>query len=174
MKAEELEGLLAKFYEGNTSEQEEMWLAEALESEELPEHLLKEKALFQACFGRKEEEVEVPAGLEEKLNLLIDAKADEEQHFFQKNHTERSRRWMLGAAASLLLLLGLGYALSTMQPDYCPPTPMDTFSDPREAHKVLQATLMEVSANLNQGITQVNETQKDIIQANLNVKEIIN
>ena len=84
MKAEELEGLLAKFYEGNTSEQEEMWLAEALESEELPEHLLKEKALFQACFGRKEEEVEVPAGLEEKLNLLIDAKADEEQHFFQR------------------------------------------------------------------------------------------
>ena len=44
----------------------------------------------------------------------------------------------------------------------CPPTPQDTFSDPEEAYQVLQATLIEVSTNLNQGIAQVKETQMDM------------
>ena len=40
-----------------------------------------------------------------------------------------------------------------------PPTPQDTFSDPEAAYKALQATLIEVSANLNKGIEQIDVTK---------------
>ena len=43
MKVEEIERLLAEFYEGNTNEQEEELLKEAFRTEEVPEHLQKEK-----------------------------------------------------------------------------------------------------------------------------------
>lgn len=55
--------------------------------------------------------------------------------------------------------------------DVCPPTPQDTFSDPEEAYQVLQATLIEVSTNLNQGIAQVKETQMDMKKVNQEVKK---
>ena len=46
MKVEEIERLLAEFYEGNTNEQEEELLKEAFRTEEVPEHLQKDKKLF--------------------------------------------------------------------------------------------------------------------------------
>ena len=46
MKVEEIERLLAEFYEGNTNEQEEELLKEAFRTEEVPEHLQKDKKLL--------------------------------------------------------------------------------------------------------------------------------
>ena len=46
-------------------------------------------------------------------------------------------------------------------------------SDPEEAYQVLQATLMEVSTNLNQGIAQVKETQVDMKKVNQEIKKEI-
>lgn len=50
MKVEEIERLLAEFYEGNTNEQEEELLKEAFRTEEVPEHLQKDKKLFLSFF----------------------------------------------------------------------------------------------------------------------------
>ena len=46
MKVEEIERLLAEFYEGNTNEQEEELLKEAFRTEEVPEHLQKDRSSF--------------------------------------------------------------------------------------------------------------------------------
>ena len=51
MKVEEIERLLAEFYEGNTNEQEEELLKEAFRTEEVPEHLQKDKKLFFKTFS---------------------------------------------------------------------------------------------------------------------------
>lgn len=53
MKVEEIERLLAEFYEGNTNEQEEELLKEAFRTEEVPEHLRKDKKLFLSFFPGK-------------------------------------------------------------------------------------------------------------------------
>ena len=50
MTVEEIERLLAEFYEGNTNEQEEELLKEAFRTEEVPEHLQKDKKLFLSFF----------------------------------------------------------------------------------------------------------------------------
>lgn len=80
MKVEEIERLLAEFYEGNTNEQEEELLKEAFRTEEVPEHLQKDKKLFLSFFPGEVVD-NVPAGLEDKLSRMIDEKAEEEQRF---------------------------------------------------------------------------------------------
>lgn len=172
MKVEEIERLLAEFYEGNTNEQEEKLLKDAFKTEELPEHLRQERRLFLHLFS-EEAGKDVPAGLEEKLNRMIDEKAEEEQHFFRRNKAKRNWRWVGGIAATLLLLVGIGYGIANMGEGMRPPTPRDTFSNPEDAYKVLQATLLEVSVNLNKGIEQVEETQLDVTKVNREImKEI--
>ena len=94
MKVEEIERLLAEFYEGNTNEQEEELLKEAFRTEEVPEHLQKDKKLFLSFFPGEVVD-NVPAGLEDKLSRMIDEKAEEEQRFFHRNKAKRNWRWRI-------------------------------------------------------------------------------
>ena len=55
----------------------------------------------------------------------------------------------------------------------CPPTPQDTFSDPEEAYRMLQATLLEISANLNYGLNEVKESQIDMRKIHQEVRNEI-
>lgn len=72
MRVEEIERLLAEFYEGNTSENQEEKLKKYFETQNVPEHLEKDKRLF-LCF-HKDVPVEVPAGLEDKLSRMMTRK----------------------------------------------------------------------------------------------------
>ncbi|ADV43710.1 hypothetical protein [Bacteroides helcogenes] len=174
MKVEEIERLLAEFYNGNTDEQEEELLKEAFKTEEVPGYLQKDKKLFLCLFSPEDvEEDSVSGELEDKLSRLIERKAEEEQSFFRRNKARRNWRWIGGVAATVMLLLGVGYAISNRGEYMRPPTPQDTFSDPEAAYKVLQATLIEVSTNLNKGIKQVEATQKDVSMANQEVRNEI-
>lgn len=172
MKVEEIERLLAEFYEGCTNEREEELLKEAFETEDIPERLLKDKKLFLSFFSR-EVVGDAPAELGDKLSRMIDEKAEEEQRFFRRNKSRRNWRWIGGIAATVLLLMGIGFGITNMGKDMRPPTPQDTFSDPEAAYKALQATLIEVSTNLNKGIEQVEATQMDVTKVNQEIcKEI--
>lgn len=46
MKVEEIERLLAEFYEGNTTESQEEALRDYFRTTEVPEHLQKDKDIF--------------------------------------------------------------------------------------------------------------------------------
>jgi len=163
MRVEEIERLLAEFYEGNTSENQEEKLKKYFETQNVPEHLEKDKRLF-LCF-HKDVPVEVPAGLEDKLSRMIDTKEQEEIHFFRKNKSKRNWRWVGGIAASIVLLFGLGYSISNISDTM--EKPKETFTD----YEVLQATLMEVSMGLNNGVDEMIDTQKDIRRTNREIKK---
>lgn len=171
MKVDELERLLAAFYDGMTDEQEEERLKEAFKSEELPAHLQEEREVFLALCDAAEKETDapLPSGMEERLAHLIDERAEEEQRFFRRNKARRNWRWVIGVAATVLLVLGIGYGRGIFRAT----TPRDTFSDPEQAYQVLQATLLEVSRNLNEGIAQVEATRLDVAKVNQEVKREI-
>ena len=133
----------------------------------------KDKEIFLSLYQDANRDVEVPEGLGDKLSLLIDEKAEEEQRFFSPNKSKRNWRWIGSVAATILVIIGIGYGVENLGRGVCPPTPQDTFSDPEEAYQVLQATLMEVSTNLNQGIAQVKETQVDMKKVNQEIKKEI-
>ncbi|UVP39690.1 sigma-70 family RNA polymerase sigma factor [Bacteroides fragilis] len=114
-----------------------------------------------------------PDNLEDKLNLLIDEMAEKEQHFFRPNNSKNSWHWIGGVAATILLLIGIGYGIDNLSKNVCPPTPQDTFSDPEEAYRMLQATLLEISANLNYGLNEVKESQIDMRKIHQEVRNEI-
>lgn len=165
MKVDEMERLLAAYYEGTTDEYEENRLKEALRTQDVPEHLEANRRLL-AALEEGQQEVSVPAGLEEKLSRLIDHKDEELPHFLRPNPTHRNWRWAAGVAATFLVLIGIGWGVATMEKKSVPPTPLDTFSDPQDAYRVLQATFSEMSSNWRTGIEQMQEVQSqmDVVQ----------
>lgn len=173
MIVEEIEKLLADFYEGTTTESQEEALRDYFKTTDVPEHLQKDRKFFLSLYKDADKDVEVPAGLEDKLSLLIDKKAEEEQRFFRPNKSKRNWRWIGGIAATVLLILSLGYGVEHLGKDVCPPTPQDTFTDPEEAYRVLQATLLEISANLNSGFDEVKESQMDMRKIHQEVRNEI-
>lgn len=173
MKVEEIERLLAEFYEGTTTESQEEALKDYFKTTVVPEHLLKDKEFFLSLYCDADEDVEIPAKLEDKLSLLIDEKAEEERRFFRPNKSRRNWRWIGGIAATLLLIISLGYGVEHLGKNVCPPTPQDTFTDPEEAYRVLQATLLEISANLNNGFNEVKESQMDMRRIHQEVRNEI-
>lgn len=168
MKVDEIERLLDAFYDGGTDEQEEKLLKEAFRDGKLSPHLLeKHKAFLALCeMAERDADIPLPVGMEERLCCMIDEQAEEEQRFFRRNKARRNWRWVLGMAATLLLILGIGYGRGSFRAS----APLDTFSDPELAYQALQATLIEVSRNLNAGIAQVEATQLDLAKVNMEVK----
>lgn len=170
MKVEEIEKLLTAFYEGNTTENQEEILKTYFGTEHIPEHLQEEQAFFRSFYGERTP-AKVPVELEERLIRTINAKSEEETRFFHQNKAKRNWRWISSIAASMTLLLGVGYGVYSYQDKI--EEPKDTFSNPQEAYKVLQATLIEVSMDLNSGINQVSETRNDINKVNKEIKKQI-
>ncbi|MCC8186878.1 MAG: hypothetical protein LIP08_05045 [Bacteroides sp.] len=156
MNNEELKKLLKDFYEGMTTEEEEMLLKDYFLTEEIPEELAPDSSFFTTLYTVQEPEC--PVGLEVNLMEMINKKAEEERIFFHRHRTRQRWRWLGGIAATLLLLVVLGYSLATFRQV----SPKDTFTDPQEAYLALQATLTEVSHELNSGLNQWSETKKEI------------
>ena len=63
MKVEEIERLLAEFYEGNTTESQEEALRDYFRTTEVPEHLQKDKEIFLNLCPDADQDIEVPAHL---------------------------------------------------------------------------------------------------------------
>lgn len=157
MKVGEIKELLAEFYEGRTTEEQEEVLREYFETQDVPEYLLTDKNLFLSF--REITGTELPTGLEDKLIRLIDEKAAEEKRFMVENKTRINWKWIGSVAASLLLIFGLGYGTFQL---HTYSKPEDTFSDPQDAFRTVQAVLIEISANLNDGMAQLIEVEQDV------------
>lgn len=170
MKVDEMKRLLDAYYAGTTDEHEEELLKEALRTTPVPEHLLLDKRVLLALEGEFAVIPSAPEGLEERLSRLIERKDEEEPHFIRRNRAKRNWRWVAGVAATFLLLFGIGWGIVGMEKEV-PPTPLDTFSDPQEAYRVLQATFCEMSNNWRAGIEQMQEVQSQMNVVQEEVKQ---
>ena len=164
MKVEEVERLLTAFYEGTATECEEEKLKVYFRTGDVPGHLHADRRLFLALC--EEDDKEVPDRLAGTLRRLIDERGEAERRSSSATRMKRDWRWIGGIAATVVLLVGIGYSICNYMQDMRTSSPQDTFSDPEEAYAVLQSTLIEISTNLSKGISQVNEVRKDIRRIN--------
>lgn len=163
MRKEEIDRLLERYYAGQTTEQEEDALLQTLRSaDDLPADLQAERDLFLSLHKNMVEDVPVPKDLETKLTARIDRKA---------SAPRRRRLWWGSMAASILLLAGLGFGIAEMRQEAFVPTPQDTFTNPEDAHRALQAIFTEMSRNWNEGMKQLEASQRDIIAVNREIRE---
>ena len=70
MKVNEIERLLTRYYDGETSETEEKELKRFFTEEDVPAHLLAEKEIFMQLAAQPAPEI--PEGLESRLSRKID------------------------------------------------------------------------------------------------------
>ncbi|MDR0724478.1 MAG: hypothetical protein LBF59_00525 [Prevotellaceae bacterium] len=103
------------------------------------------------------DEIEVPAGLEARLDTLIDSLAETEKRVKRKI---KLRLWTGSIAASIIIALSVGLLLK-------PANQPDTFSvlassdlrqidDPETAYKEIKKALELMSTNLNKGFDEFN------------------
>ncbi len=152
MNVNKAEELLARYYEGLTSEAEEQALKRFFAETEVPEHLQCDKLLFLGM----EEEVEVPQGLEERLRQAIDELARREQQTITARKRSRilPMRWIGSAAACLIVAFAMGTYFATR-----PAVPQDTCATPEEAYEHTYHALAQLSTTLNRGFEEVETVQ---------------
>ncbi len=126
MELHNIKNLLEKYFEGETSLQEEKELKNYFSSENIAPELLKYKSMFGYFSKEKTTESEREIVLEKKSN---------------------NRKW-LGMAASIVILLGIGFTFlkQPVQQD-----DLGTFDDPEMALIETQKALALIAENFNKG-----------------------
>ena len=143
METDRMKQLLEKFYDGLTTEQEELTLKEFFQGDDMPDSLLHEKELFLQLTANR---TTVPPNLEEHLSRKIDEweRASQPRTF--------QLRWIGGIAASVVILLTIGSLLPIWNP-----TPKDTCASVEEAYLVAQKALILFSNSVNKGLDEVED-----------------
>ena len=182
MKLTEINNLLEDFYEGKTTLEQEKELLDFFNSDQIPEELKDEQSIFLSCF--QSEDISVPEGLKDKLELLIDIQALNESssnNIIQDKPVMRvlspetappksgtsiiQSTWFRYAsiAASIILIFTISFYSykSTMTGELA-----DTYTNPTDAYLETQRALTLVAQNLNTGFVQLEEAQENIGKAN--------
>jgi len=149
----QIDELIEKYYNGETTLEEERKLQWFFQTQQVPERLKAEAEMFRYYYLRKNEES--ATGLNEKLGELIDQQSKKRMVF----GSARSFYWISGVAASILVLVGLWIGLTTdlfrNRQAY-----QDTFDDPQLAYLETKRILYMVSDKLNQGTRNLQNLNK--------------
>ena len=142
MKLQEIEQLLAKYYNGETSLDEERRLKEFFASEEVPVRFLAEKAQFAWL-------TEAGAGTleDEKFDSSVLNRVGAAEGLLGRIMERKS--WFyttVGMAATILILLAIFIRFEPF-----PKKIQDTYSDPQVAYQEAKKVLFFVSKQLNRG-----------------------
>ncbi|HEX2969277.1 MAG TPA: hypothetical protein VHO46_09235 [Bacteroidales bacterium] len=153
MKKEEIDRLLARYYDGTGTEEEERILKSFFTGNDVPEGYDAEKALFD--YFRYTSEARVPsAGLDARILSSLDV--------YEQESPGKSRKLILllsGVAASIVILVGSWFFFNNN-------TEKDTFDDPEIAYAETMKILYDVSARMNKETVRLEQVSK------LNVKNI--
>lgn len=103
----DIDRLLKLYYDGNTTQEQEQQLADYFKSvDDIPDYHKADRDIFLALHSAQP----VPPELEEELSSLID-RLDSGEKIVQSIAKRRSRNWIIGIAASIAILFGIGITL---------------------------------------------------------------
>lgn len=158
MNDKQIEQLLTAFYNGTTTEEEERKLNAFFMQGEVSERWRDEQKCVEALMDA--EQVPIPQGLATRLESRIDTLAGS-----GKGYTLRKRILLwVGSAAAVALLCFCFYAYNIPRQPKQPFT--DTFTDPHDAALAAGKALAMMSVQLNKGVKQVNDAEKEIDNIN--------
>lgn len=162
MNKEELDHLIEKYYNGETSCEEEALLRAYFSNDNLPVEYKPEKELF--CYFMENAIIPEPdSGFEERINNAI------KNEDFRKINSDRFSVFMpyMSIAAGILVIISLWFFIVRRNET------VDTFDDPRLAYAETMRVLLDVSSRMNEGTKNL----KPVLRFNQGVKsgtEILN
>lgn len=140
MNQEHIKILLERYYEGETSPEEEMLLKEFFSREEVPEEFRSDSEIFR-FFIDSAAIPDAPSGFEERIIERIDR-----QRAGTKLTPKRRILAIITAAAVVIIILSTALFITRYKD-----SGRDTYSDPQIAYAEAMKILYEVSAKLNKG-----------------------
>lgn len=140
MKTEELKLLIERYYEGKTSEEEELILKNFFKGDSSPGDFEAEKEIF-GYYSQLEEIRKPPDGLTGRIMEAVDGSKSGSESYKRG----KSILYILSTAAALLILAG-SYFFFTHRDE-----PADTFAEPETAYAETMKILYNVSVRLNKG-----------------------
>jgi hypothetical protein len=151
----QIEELLEKYYNGETSLEEERKLHWYFQTHEIPMHLRPDAEIFR--YNYKQSREEVAPELSEKLSKLI----DEQERRSRFIIPVKSIRWISGIAASILIIFSLwmGIGRDIIRERHHGGF-TDTFDDPQLAYLETKKALLLVSEKLNTGTKELHHLSK--------------
>jgi len=146
----QIEDLLEKYYNGETTLEEERKLNWYFQTHDIPMHLKPDAEIFRSNYKHSREDASPE--LSDKLSKLIDEQGKKTWFLLPV----RSVRWISGIAASILILLSLWIGIgrdTILQRNHSKYA--DTFDDPQLAYLETKKALLLVSEKLNSGANEL-------------------
>lgn len=147
IKTEDIKRLLDRYYDGTTTEEEEEVLRTYFNGSDIDASLREESVIFTAL---QSSECPVPTGMEERLSRQI-SQWNSLEVATQRTIRHINLRWVVGIAASMLLLLATG-AIVYQNENASPQIEQDTYTNTKDAYAETSKALMKFSKSLNKGI----------------------
>lgn len=148
METKEIAGLLQKYFNGETTGDEERTLETYFTAGNVADEFKEYTEFF--------------SGISELANTTTNSDIEEEVMNYileNENREKRKYRWLwqivTGIAASVIIILGGFLFYQQQQKSF-----KDTFDDPKEAYAYAQQTLQFVSVKYNKGIAGLSEFEK--------------
>ncbi len=144
MKTEELNRLLKRYYEGESTEEDEMLLRAFFSGSDIPEGYEPEQAIFSYFM----DSAEIP---EPSASFLENIMKDDQSGI--RLSTRKFVFTFTGIAAAILIIIGSWFFFRNNEI-------LDTYSDPNLAYAETMKVLVEVSSKLNQGTRALEPVSK--------------
>lgn len=165
MDIKDIQKLLESFYEGMTSNEDERVLLDFFKENDVLVELKQDQQLFLQL--HESEKKNVTSVLESRLNILIDSLDREEpQKSIKRKIIPINWKWISGVAASIVIIASAGLFFHKnfeKKPSF---VVQDTYTDPKEAYRETQKTMLLVSNKLNKGLEQVGSVQNSVDKVN--------
>ncbi|MFA5972910.1 MAG: hypothetical protein WC780_11205 [Lentimicrobiaceae bacterium] len=150
MEYQEIENLLNRYLEGETTLEEEIMLKKYFSEPGIPEQQRQMQEMF-SYFAEAKQETAPPFNFTQEMNTLI-------ENEWKKESANRFRRvlaWAGSAAAVLVISFGLFQYLNKPEP-----VVKDTFKDPKLAYIETKQALMMVSKVMNRNTANLKYLSK--------------
>lgn len=150
MEYKEIEKLLNKYLEGESSLEEEALLKDYFAQPGLPAEQHEMQEMFR-YFTDSKSESSPPFNITNEINTLIESEWKKETN----NHFRRIIAWAVSAAAVLVISIGLFQYLNKPEA-----VVKDTYKDPKLAYLETQKALMMVSRVMNRNTVKLKYLSK--------------
>lgn len=177
MTIEQVQSLLSRFYEGQTTPEEERLLAAYLRREEVPEELQEDKQLFLMLAQISDQEM--PADIAEEITAFVNNLGQTEKKPVLPEVKQRKGiiyrlktppKMFYRVAATVAILLAIGGGVLFHQRTYTTDPFRDTCSTPEEA----AAQIQRANNMIAKASGQCFEPASKALQQTENAKQIIN
>ena len=177
MTIEQIKSLLSRFYEGQTTPEEERLLADFFHREDVPEELQEDKQLFLMLAQISDQEM--PTDIAEEITAFVNnlgqtekkpVLSEEKQNKGIIYHLKTPTKMFYRVAATVAILIALGGGVIAYQTQNDPfrdtcSTPEEAAREIQYANDIINRSLAPFRQSANMATEQVNEMNKTIQKA---------